>query len=88
MFLIYVVIKSKEVIAEKSQAMVMLGVANSRMRDFYDIKTIAHTMTLDGGVLFQAIKATFERRKTELSIDPPYVFSNDFKRDENKYIQW
>ncbi len=76
------------VIAEKFQAMVMLGIANSRMKDFYDISVIAHTMSLDGKILIQAVKATFERRNTEVSTEPLYVFSDDFKNDKNKKIQW
>lgn len=76
------------VIAEKFQAMVMLGLANSRMKDFYDIGVIAHTMTLDGDLLTQAVKATFERRKTEISAEFLYVFSDEFKQDKGKNTQW
>lgn len=76
------------VIAEKFQAMVMLGIANSRMKDFYDIRTIASTMVLDGHILSQSIKATFERRKTDISTEPLYVFSNAFKQDKDKQTQW
>ena len=76
------------VIAEKFQAMVMLGIANSRMKDFYDIKTIASTMELDGQILFEAIKATFERRKTDITTESLYVFSDAFKQDKDKQTQW
>ncbi|MCF6258147.1 MAG: nucleotidyl transferase AbiEii/AbiGii toxin family protein [Gammaproteobacteria bacterium] len=76
------------VIAEKFQAMVMLGAANSRMKYFYDISVIAHTMLLDGEILIRAVKATFERRNTEFSTEPLYVFSDDFKNDRNKQVQW
>ncbi len=76
------------VIAEKFQAMVMLGIANSRMKDFYDIRVIAHTMRLDGHLLAQAVKATFERRKTTISDEPLYLFSDAFKQEHGKQIQW
>jgi hypothetical protein len=76
------------VIAEKFQAMVMLGLANSRTKDFFDIRVIASTMTLDGDLLTQAIRATFERRKTAISKEPLSLFSGDFARDEDKQIQW
>jgi len=76
------------VVAEKFQAMVMLGIANSRMKDFYDIKAIASTMELDGQILFDAIKATFERRKTDITTTALYVFSNEFKQDKGKQTQW
>lgn len=76
------------VIAEKFQAMVMLGLANSRMKDFYDIQVIARTMELDGGILSEAVKATFDQRKTSFSTESLYIFSRDFMADENKQIQW
>lgn len=76
------------VIAEKFQAMVMLGVANSRMKDFYDIQIIAQTMELDGALLSQAVKATFERRKTLISKEPLYVFSDEFVQEEGRSVQW
>ena len=76
------------VIAEKFQAMVMLGLANSRMKDFYDIRVIEQTMSLDGSLLSQSVKATFERRKTVISTDPLYIFSGGFKQDGGKHTQW
>jgi len=76
------------VIAEKFQAMVMLGIANSRMKDFYDIQVIANTMALDGDFLSQAVKATFERRKTAISTEPLFVFTNDFIQNQGKHTQW
>ena len=47
------------VIAEKYQAMVLLGIANSRMMDFYDLAVIARRTELDGAMLAKAISATF-----------------------------
>jgi predicted nucleotidyltransferase component of viral defense system len=76
------------VIAEKFQAMVMLGIANSRMKDFYDLRVIAHTMILDGNILAQAMKATFETRKTAITTETLTIFSNEFKQDTGKSIQW
>ncbi len=76
------------VIAEKFQAMVVLGIANSRMKDFYDIHVIAHSMVLDGNILTQAIKATFETRKTAISTEELALFSDTFKQDAGKNAQW
>ncbi|WP_260291218.1 nucleotidyl transferase AbiEii/AbiGii toxin family protein [Sedimenticola hydrogenitrophicus] len=76
------------VIAEKFQAMVMLGQANSRMKDFFDIRTIAKTMPLEGGLLCQAIAATFERRKTGIRNAPLFVLSETFATDTDKQTQW
>src|SRR5487761_2398358 len=52
------------VVAEKFQAMVWLGIANSRMKDFYDIWIIMQKFSLEGQILSQAVEATFARRKT------------------------
>ncbi len=76
------------VIAEKFQAMVMLGIANSRMKDFYDIRVITQSMILDGDILAQAIKATFEIRKTAIFTEALTLFSDEFKQDTGKSIQW
>ena len=58
------------VVAEKFQAMVMLGIANSRMKDFYDLWTLARQFEFDGQVLSEAIRATFDRRQTPLPEQP------------------
>ena len=54
------------VVAEKLQAMVVLGIANSRMKDFYDIAHLAGHFAFDGSLLSEAIRATFERRRTSI----------------------
>ncbi|RAX37779.1 nucleotidyl transferase AbiEii/AbiGii toxin family protein, partial [Rhizobium tropici] len=54
------------VIAEKFQAMVMLGRANSRMKDFYDIWILNRSFDFDDDRMACAIKATFERRETPI----------------------
>jgi predicted nucleotidyltransferase component of viral defense system len=54
------------VVAEKFQAMVALGRANSRMKDFYDIWLLSRTYEFEGDALARAIAATFTRRKTPI----------------------
>ena len=54
------------VIAEKYQAMVMLGQADSRMKVFFDLAVIARRMELDGAMLAAAVAATLARRQTAL----------------------
>jgi len=76
------------VIAEKFQAMVMLGIANSRMKDFYDLYVLARDFAFEGNTLVRAIKATFKRRKTEIPIEPPLALTDEFGRDEVKSVQW
>jgi len=76
------------VVAEKFQAMVMLGMANSRMKDFYDLWIIARRFEFQGPLLSQAIRATFERRQTPVPSKTPIALSPDFIEDRAKRIQW
>jgi len=59
------------VIAEKFQAIVQLGIANSRLKDFYDLWLISQTFELDGATLSAAVQPTFERRQTPMPTDVP-----------------
>ncbi len=74
-------------IAEKFQAMVYLGVVNSRMKDFYDIWSLATRFEFDGAILAQAIRETFRARQTTLS-QTPAAFSEAFANDREKQAQW
>ena len=76
------------VIAEKFEATVKLGIANSRMKDFYDLWKLAQKFDLEGQILMNAIKATFERRKTEIPKNIPLAFSKEFYDDDLKKKQW
>lgn len=76
------------VVAEKLHAMVDLGIANSRMKDFYDLWVLAQTYDFDGTLLSEAIKATFDRRGTSLPTDTPLAFTSEFYEDNNKITQW
>lgn len=76
------------VVAEKFQAMVELGIGNSRMKDFFDLWVIGREFTFDGKLLAQAIQATFERRKTELPDETPLALTETFSSDPGKQTQW
>lgn len=76
------------VIAEKFQAMVALGRANSRMKDFYDVWVLSKTFEFDKARLVQAIAATFKRRRTEVPENVPEAFTPDFFLNEGKRQQW
>jgi len=76
------------VVAEKFQAMVQLGIANSRMKDFYDVWTLARQFEFDGTGLCAAIRATFQRRQTPLPATPPLALTPEFSTDRQKAIQW
>jgi len=76
------------VIAEKFQAMVVLGLANSRLKDFYDIWILAQTYAFKDDRLAQAIAATFARRKTEIPTERPDGLTSAFASDPTKQQQW
>ena len=45
-------------------------------------------MDIDGQILFDSIKATFDCRKTDITSEPLYIFSDAFAQDESKQTQW
>jgi hypothetical protein len=76
------------VVAEKFQAMVVLGMANSRMKDFYDLWTLALLYEFGFDELFQAIRNTFQRRKTSLPTKPPVALTDEFATNQKKTTDW
>jgi len=76
------------VIAEKFQAMVALGRANSRMKDFYDIWILTKTFDFAPDRLARAIAATFARRQTTVPTDRPDALTPAFAEDPLKQRQW
>ncbi len=76
------------VIAEKLQAIVELGRANSRMKDFYDLLALSRLFDFDGRTLASAVSATFERRKTAIPEATPQGLDKDFAEDQEKQRQW
>jgi predicted nucleotidyltransferase component of viral defense system len=76
------------VVAEKFQAMVMLGIANSRMKDFFDLFTLCTQFEFEGELVRRAINATFERRKTSIPTTLPLALTTDFSEDKQKSLQW
>src|ERR1700674_5369940 len=76
------------VIAEKFQAMVVLGRANSRMKDLYDIWLLAQSHSFEGDKLARAIAATFARRNTPIPTERPDALSPAFAAARAKKQQW
>ena len=75
-------------VAEKLEAMVHLGMANSRMKDFYDVWLLSKLYTFDGQTLCEAVSNTFKRRSTPIPGGLPFAFSDDFRKDLQKQTQW
>jgi predicted nucleotidyltransferase component of viral defense system len=79
---------SKEtVIAEKFQAMIELSVANSRMKDFYDVYKLLVDNEFDNATLEEAIKATFANRETSYA-ENHALFSADFATNLQRKRSW
>lgn len=76
------------VIAEKFHAMVVLGLRNSRMKDYFDLHVLAKDSSLKLESLAQALSGTFERRKTALPEQSPAGLSDEFAQDATKQTQW
>lgn len=67
-------------VAEKFDALITLGLANTRMKDFYDLWYTLRSVEFDGGTLIEAMCATFERRHTAVPDGQPVAFIDEFAR--------
>lgn len=76
------------VVAEKLHAMVLLGVRNSRMKDYFDVRALLREEEMDAAQLARAIAATFARRRTALPEGIPAALSDGFASDATKQAQW
>jgi nucleotidyltransferase AbiEii toxin of type IV toxin-antitoxin system len=66
------------VIAEKLEAIVSLGIRNSRVKDFFDIDYLARTERFDRVTLIEAVRRTFKRRGTPIPAEPPIGLTPEF----------
>lgn len=74
-------------IAEKFEAMTLLGELNTRMKDFFDIWLLSRQFDFDGASLGESIQKTFAHRGTTIS-STPAAWTDDFVRDGTKQTQW
>lgn len=77
----------ESVVAEKLHVLVRFGIANSRMKDFFDLYALARGCSFEQQLLTRAVARTFERRKTPLP-DEPFALTSDFYADRAKQTQW
>ena len=76
-------------LAEKCEAMVSLGIANTRMKDFYDLWYLSRTFAFNGTLLTEALRATFTRRGTAFPAEGlPLALTSEFREDPLKQRQW
>jgi predicted nucleotidyltransferase component of viral defense system len=76
------------VIAEKLHAIALLGMTNSRLKDYFDLSVLLERETLDTDLLAQAIKATFERRGMSVPGAVPMGLTDEFARDSSRQSLW
>jgi len=76
------------VVAEELEAIVSLGMANSRMKDYFDLRALAGEGNVDAALLADAIAATFMRRNTPIPPDLAVGLSDEFAQDVAKRAQW
>ncbi len=78
----------ESVVAEKFEAMVKLGMLNTRMKDFFDVWSASQEFEFDGPTLSNAIKTTFQTRGTAVPKEPPLALTPEFYDDREKNAQW
>ena len=76
------------VAAEKLEAIVHLGMANTRLKDYYDLRALANEGRVEVSLLGQAVAATFRRRGTPIPTEMPLGLSDEFAEDSAKQKQW
>ena len=76
------------VIAEKLHAVVVMGRANTRLKDYLDLYVLGQQFPFDGEHLSQSITATFARRETPIPRGTPAGLREDFSQDAEKQAQW
>lgn len=79
---------AESVISEKFEAMVKLGLLNSRMKDFYDILLMMHQYDFNGTELVEALKRTFEHRKTPLPEHKPLFTEEIYNEKSDRQALW
>jgi hypothetical protein len=76
------------VVAEKLQAIVSLGMVNTRLKDYFDLQVLLEREQLDEEVLAAAVRRTFAVRSTPLPQEVPLGLSPEFADDFGKQAQW
>ena len=79
---------TETIVAEKVQAMVDIGLVNSRMKDFFDVAIAADRLAFDGQTLTAALMATFARRQTAIPEGVPPALTDSFVQDRQAQSNW
>lgn len=76
------------VIAEKLHAIALLGMTNTRMKDYLDLSALLEREVLDPDLLQRAVQATFERRGMSLPATLPVGLTEEFAQDSSRKLLW
>ena len=76
------------VISEKLHAIALLGMTNSRVKDYLDLSVMLDRESLNMNTLAQAISATFTRRRMAVPTDLPMGLSDEFAADPSRQALW
>jgi len=76
------------VVAEKLEAIVKLGMLNSRFKDYFDLHYLAQKFPFDGALLVKSIAGTFARRGTAFPEGLPAGLTPMFGTDPAKIRGW
>jgi predicted nucleotidyltransferase component of viral defense system len=78
----------ESVVSEKFEAMVKLGLLNSRMKDFYDVWIMMRQFNFNGSRLAEAIKRTFNHRKTPIPLNKPLFAEEIYDEKSDRQTLW
>ena len=78
----------ESVLSEKFEAMIKLGLLNSRMKDFFDVWSLIRQFNFDGLDLVKSLKGTFKQRKTALPKDKPFFADEIYDEKSDRQILW
>lgn len=78
----------ESVISEKFEAMIKLGLLNSRMKDFYDIWLMIRQFEFKGANIASAIKKTFNNRKTDIPNKKPLFANEIYDEKSDRQTLW
>ncbi|MDP9964393.1 hypothetical protein J2W37_002113 [Variovorax paradoxus] len=76
------------VVAEKFHAVCLLGMANTRMKDYFDLWVLLTEGSLEAAEMRRAVDATFARRQLVMPNSLPSGLSDAFAQDPAKQRQW
>jgi len=79
---------TESVVSEKFEAMIKLGLLNSRMKDFYDIWLMIRLFDFNGLKLVEALKRTFQHRKTSLPPRKPVFSEEIYDEKSDRQTLW